>query len=112
MFLINVANPWILLLSLFIIICLMYIGKEAKNASVPLTSLIISLILLVMHGIQFLTLSLEYESMGPQLGYCLSIDFVLILLSYISYMWIDEIETKEKSKKSIDDSLKWFWKKV
>ena len=39
--------------------------------------------------------------------------FVLvILLSFVSYLWIDDIEAKEKKKKSIDDSLSWFWTKV
>jgi phosphatidylglycerophosphate synthase len=112
MFLINIANPLILLLALFITICLIYIGKEAKNAYIPLMALIVFLILLVMHGIQFLVLPAQYEDMAPVLGKCLAVDFVLIFISYISYLWVDDIETKEKKKKSIDNSLDWFWKNV
>ena len=112
MFLINVANPWALLVSLFVIICLIYIGKEAKNAHVPLMGLIVFLILLVMHGIQFLTLSVQYQEMAGILGICLLVDFVMIFLTYISYLWIDDIESKAKNKKSISNSLDWFWKNV
>ena len=112
MFLINVADPWILLLSLFLTICLIYIGKEAKNAYVPMIALVVFLILLVMHGIQFLILPVQYEDMMPTLSKCLAVDFIMIFISYISYMWVDDIETKAKKKKSIDNSLEWFWKKV
>lgn len=112
MFLVNVANPWVLLLSLFIMICLIYIGKEAKNAYVPMMALIVFLILLLMHGIQFLILPVQYENMIPQISSCLLVDFLMIFISYASYLWIDDIEAKAKKKKSIDNSLEWFWKNV
>ena len=112
MFLVNIANPWVLLIALFVTLCFMYIGKEGKNAKVPLMPLIVFIILLVMHGIQFLTLPVGYDEMAAALGKCLAVDFVMILLSYISYLWVDEIEAKAKNKKSIDNSLKWFWKNV
>lgn len=112
MFLINISDPWILLLSIFITVCLIYIGKEAKNAYVPLVGLIVFLILLVMHGLQFMSLSMEYEMLMPILSRCLLVDFLMIFVSYISYLWIDDIETKAKKKKSIDNSLEWFWKNV
>lgn len=112
MFLVDIANPWATLIALFVTVCFIYIGKEGKNAKVPLMPLIVFLILLVMHGIQFLTLPFGYEEMAQSLGKCLAVDFVMILLSYISYLWVDEIEAKAKKKKSIDNSLKWFWKNV
>lgn len=112
MFFINVADPWVLLLSLFLTICLIYLGKQAKNAYLPMLTLIVFLILLVMHGIQFLILPVGYEEMIPQLSKCLTVDFVMIFISYASYLWIDDIEAKAKKKKSIDNSLEWFWKNV
>lgn len=112
MFLVDIANPWATLIALFVTVCLIYIGKEGKNAKVPLMPLIVFLILLVMHAMQFLTLPFGNEEMASILGRCLAVDFVMILLSYISYLWIDEIEAKAKNKKSIDNSLKWFWKNV
>ena len=38
--------------------------------------------------------------------------FIFVFLSFISYLWIDDIEAKERKVKSIDNSLEWFWKKV
>ena len=112
MFFINVANPWVLLLSLFLVICVIYIGKEAKNAYVPMTGLVVFLILLIMHGIQFLILPAQYEYMLPDISKCLLVDFLMIFISYASYLWVDDVETKAKKKKSIDNSLEWFWKNV
>lgn len=112
MFFVDVTNPIILLVTLFLIICLIYLGKEAKNAYLPVLSLIACLILLVMHGIQFLTLPLQYADYTSIIAKCLAVDFVLIFISYISYLWIDDIESKAKNKKSIDNSLEWFWKNV
>ena len=36
----------------------------------------------------------------------------MIFISYASYLWVDDVETKAKKKKSIDNSLEWFWKNV
>ncbi len=110
MVLINIANPWVLLTALFITLCFMYIGKEAKSAAVALLPLIAFLVLLVMHGLQYLTMSTS--EIVPILSKCLFADFIMIFLTYISYLWIDDIESKAKKKKSIDNSLEWFWKNV
>lgn len=112
MFFINVVDLWVLLISIFVIICLIYLGKEAKNANIPLIALIVFLVMLIMHGIQFLTLPIQYEELAPLLARCLLVDFVMVFLTYISYLWVDDIEAKAKKKKSIDNSLEWFWKKV
>ena len=37
------------------------------------------------------------------------VDLVFIFLSFISYLWIDDVEAKLKKKKVIDNSLDWFW---
>lgn len=112
MFLINVANPWILLISVLLIMCFLYIGKEAKNAKVALLPLIVFSVLILMHGAQFLMLPSEQQELIPTLGKCLAVDFVMILLTYICYLWTDDIEAKAKKKKSVSSSLECFWKNV
>jgi len=46
------------------------------------------------------------------ISFTMIFDLIFILLSFISYLWIDDIEAKVKKKKSIDNSLDWFWNKV
>lgn len=112
MFFIDTSNPVIVLIGLGVTLALIYIGKEAKNAYVPLVSLIAFLVLLVMHVIQYTALSEAYATYSGIMGKCLAVDFIMIFIGYMSYLWVDDIETREKKKKSIDNSLDWFWKNV
>ena len=40
------------------------------------------------------------------------LDFAFIFITFMSYLWVDELEAKKNNKKSIDNSLDWFWKQV
>lgn len=112
MFFVNVTDPVVLLIAVFLIVCLIYLGKEAKNAYIPMMALLVFLVLLIMHGIQFLTLQEQFSELRILLSRCLLIDFIMIFLTYISYLWVDEVEAVAKKKKSISNTLQWFWKKV
>ena len=91
MFLLDMSNPLTLLLMLFATVLLIF---------------------LAMHVAQFTTLSEDLRYMSETLSRCIAIDFVFILISFFSYLWVDDIEAKAKNKKSIDNSLDWFWKNV
>ena len=112
MFFIDTTNPIIILVSVVLTLALIYLGKEAKNSYLPLISLIAFLLVLVMHVVQYTILSNEYAVYAGIMGKCLGVDFIMVFVGYISYLWVDDIETKEKKKKSIDNSLEWFWKNV
>ena len=43
---------------------------------------------------------------------CLAMDFCWLLMSFLGYLWIDDIETRRFHKKSYDDSLSWFFDKM
>lgn len=110
MFFIDTSSPVVVLVALGIVLALIYLGKEAKNAYVPLISLISFLIILVMHVIQYS--SPNYSQYSGVITKCLAVDFIMIFIAYMSYLWVDDIETRAKKKKSIDNSLDWFWKNV
>lgn len=100
MFFINMVDPWSLLIALFLTVCFMYIGKEAKKSYVPLMPLIVYLIILIMHTIQYIfKLPIQEENSFLVISQCILIDCILIFTSYISYLWINEIEGKSKIKK-------------
>ena len=73
---------------------------------------VIYLIILVVHVAQVATLQEEYRYMITTLSRCIVIDFVFVLMTFFSYLWVDDIETKVNGKKSYDNSLDWFWKKI
>lgn len=112
MFFVNIASPSYALAFLALTVCVIILGKEVKRSVIPAILLMGYLALLIMHIVQYMTLPTEYAYLSKTLASCLTYDFVFILLTYISYLWIDDIEAKYRNKKSIDNSLDWFWKKV
>ena len=110
--LINFTNATTLLLALVLFVLVLFLGKETNKSEIPAMMLFIILIVLVGHCIELGTTTNITEEMNYQLTRSILVDFVFIFLSFISYLWIDELQAKAENKKSIDNSLDWFWKKV
>lgn len=112
MFIINLTNPITLFLVLVATILLIFLGQEMKKSYITIIPLITHLGLLIMHTIQILTLSEEFSYLSTVITRSIAIDFVFVLISFFAYLWVDDIEAKATNKKSIDNSLDWFWKKA
>lgn len=112
MFIFDIANPLTLILMLAMTVLLIFLAQEIKKSSVAAIMLFAYLIILVVHVAQIATLPEEFRYMLTTLSRCIAVDFVFILITFFSYLWVDDIEAKVKGKKSIDNSLDWFWKKV
>ena len=112
MFLFDISNPLTLLLMLAVTVLLIFLAKEINRSAVSGIVLFGYLILLVVHVAQLSTLSEEYRYTVSTLTRCLAIDFVFVLISFFAYLWVDDVEAKVKGKKSYNNSLDWFWKKV
>ena len=113
MFIIDVSNSLTLVLLLAATILLIFLGKEVKKPVIPAIMLGVFLILVVIHSIQFATIpEINYDLYRSTLLKCLTVDMVMIFISFFSYLWIDDIACKFYKKKNIDNSLDWFWKQV
>lgn len=112
MILFNISNPLTLLLMLIATVLLIFLAQEIKKSNIAAVTLFAYLGILVMHVIQISTLSEEFREMLPVISRCIVIDFIFVLITFFSYLWVDDIESKFKGKKSIDNSLDWFWKKI
>ena len=110
MYIINLSNPYAIIIALMVTVLCVILGKEFKKSIIPAMCLGVFLVLILIHTFQSLVLSdAIYKAMVTK---SLGVDAIMIFISYIAYLWVDDIETKEKNKKSIDNSLEWFWKKV
>ena len=110
MYIVNLSEPYTIIGALMVTLLFIILGKEFKKSYLPAIPLFIFLILLLIHTFQSTILvDLTYKSM---VTVSMGVDACMIFLSYISYLWVDDIVTREKHKKSIDNSLDWFWKKV
>ena len=112
MFIFNVSQPLTLVLLLAATVLLIFLAQEIKRSMVAAVPLFAYLMVLIMHVVQSVTLTEEFKEFGQTLSTCIIIDFVFILISFFSYLWVDDIEAKANNKKSYDNSLDWFWKKV
>lgn len=112
MFILDITNVITLLLLLIATVLLIFLGHELKKSYITAIPLFAFLALLISHVVQLMTLSAEFSDMSTKLTWCIILDFAFIFILFLSYLWIDDIEAKKNNKKSIDDSLEWFWKEV
>lgn len=110
MSILDFTNPYVLLAAILIYLLLLILGKEFKKSILPAISLFIFLAILIVYGVQFVIS--ENSEIHKLIISCIGYNSVMIFLSYIAYLWVDDIEAKAKNKKSIDNSLDWFWNKV
>lgn len=110
MYILDLTNPLVLLAALLIFLLLMILGKEFKKSLLPAIALFLFLVVLAIYGMQLTLVTAQVDK--NLIVSCIGLNAILIFLSYISYLWVDDIEAKAKNKKSIDNSLDWFWKKV
>ena len=110
MYILNLSEPLAILGALMVTVLFIILGIEFKKSLLPAIALFLFLTLLVIHTYQStILIDAAYKSMVIS---SMCVDACMVFLSYISYLWVDDIETKEKNKKSIDNSLEWFWKKI
>ena len=112
MFLFDISNGLTLFLMLAATVLLIFLSQEEKKSYISAIALVGYIAILVMHVAQVATLGEEFKSALPVLTRCIAIDFVFVLVTFFSYLWVDDIEAKKSGKKSLDNSLEWFWKKV
>ena len=112
MLILNTADPFNVLLILTATVLLIFLGKETKRSVIPQIVLLVYLALVVFHAVQLSTADPENLELIRTIARSIAVDFGLIAVSFFAYLWVDDIEAKVKKKKSIDNSLDWFWKKV
>lgn len=110
MFIVDLTSAEGMLMALMIAVLTIILGKEFKKSAIPAIGLGIFLVSILLHTYQSVTITDQiYKAIATK---SLAIDAIMIFLTYIAYLWVDDIEVKEKNRKSIDNSLDWFWKKV
>ena len=109
---INFTNPITLLIVTLLFVLALILSKETKKSAITAVFLFIFVGLLVAHTILLTTGDNITEEIRSDLIFTMVLDLVFILISFIGYLWIDDIEAIYKKKKSIDNSLDWFWQKI
>ena len=109
---INFTNPVILLVVTLIYVLILILSKETKKSAIAAIMLFAFVAILVVHTIMYITGDSLSSDVLSDITFTMVFDLIFVLLSFIAYLWVDDIEAKIKKKKSIDNSLDWFWGKV
>ena len=110
MFLLNTMEPLTVLLLLTASVLIIFLGKEIKKPRLQAIVLVAFLVILVMHAVQLGLPS--YEEYYTTIRYCMAFELTMVLVAFLSYLWIDDVASKFYKKKSVDNSLDWFWKQI
>lgn len=109
---IDLSNPVNILVALVLYVLIVFLAKEIKRSNVTCIMLLAFLTIIVGHCIEYALLEDPTGELTSKLANCIAVDFVFTFLSFIAYLWMDDVEAKARKIKSIDNSLDWFWKKV
>lgn len=112
---INFTNPITLLIGVILFVLVSYLGKKTNKSWIVAIMLFVFIALLIYYAVYFLTLNQnipELAAIQMALIQTSGITLVFILISFFMYLWIDDIESKMGKRKSIDNSMDWFWKNV
>lgn len=105
----NTANPIMIIFYTLITATVIFLSRKLENVYGLVTIMVIVIGFLIYHSV---TLDGATGDLVSQTYHCIAFDLILLLLSFISYLWVDDIVAKKKKIKSYDDSLGWFWNKI
>ena len=91
---------------------IVFVARKLEQPIIPGALTIVYLMFLIYHSVKLNSVALDKPELLNIEYYYLAVGFALLLLSFISFLWIDDIVAKKKNKKSYDDSLSWFWDKI
>ena len=109
---INFSQPFSIFVGVVLFVLVLYLAKTNKKAWITGTILFAFITILICHTVEFILIGEQSQEVYRAITTSAGVDLLFIFLSFISYLWIDDIEAKEGRRKSIDNSLDWFWNKV
>lgn len=96
------SSPIITLLLTFITVTLIVLGRRLELPQLPAISVFYGLGFLIYHTICINNKAITDTS---QLHFSIAVDLVLLFLGFITYLWVDDIISKNKNIKSYSDVL-------
>ena len=110
--LLNTSNPLAIIILTLIVALIIFLARKSEKEVILIVEMVCVILLLVYHSVYLDSLVSTQEELISQAYHCLAADLILLLISFISFLWVDDIVAKKKKLKSYDDSLSWFWNKL
>ena len=110
--LLNTSNPLAIVILTLLVALIIFLARKSEKEVILIVEMVCVILLLVYHSVYLDSLVSTQEELISQTYHCLAVDLILLLISFISFLWVDDIVAKKKKLKSYDDSLSWFWNKL
>lgn len=110
--LINTANYIQIIVITLATVGVIAFARKIERPVFPGVLIIVNLALLLYHSYVLNTMPSYMEFQISQTYLCIAMDFLWLLISFLGYLWIDDIKAIKFNKKSYDNSMSWFWNKL
>lgn len=110
--LLNTSSPLVIVFLTLLVALIIYLSRKSEREIFLIAEMVVIILLLVYHSVYLDSLLSNQEELISQAYHCLAVDLILLLISFISFLWVDDVVAKKKKLKSYDDSLSWFWNKL
>lgn len=110
--LLNTSSPLVIVFLTLLVALIIYLSRKSEKEVFLIIEMVVIILLLVYHSVYLDSLLSSQEELISQAYHCLAVDLILLLISFISFLWVDDVVAKKKKLKSYDDSLSWFWNKL
>ena len=107
---INMSDSYTIFIAVVLFVLVLFLSKETKKSSIIGLMLGAFLFIVSIHSIEFF--AIKDAEIITNVVKSITVDLIFVFISFFSYLWIDDIESKDKKIKSVNNSLDWFWKKV
>ena len=113
MFIFNLTDPITLLLITIATTLFIFLSQEIKKSMVAVIPLFAFVVLLVVHTVQIITLKDAFSYLYSTLCYNMILDFIFVLITFLGYLWADDVEAKALNKKILNSKgIDWLFKNV
>lgn len=105
-------NPILIAFVTLAIVAVIAFAKKIEKPLLVAVLIIANLVLLIYHSYVLNTIPAELVNAISDIYLCIAMDFLWLLISFLAYLWIDDIVARKFNMKSYDNSLSWFWEKL
>lgn len=87
-------------------------ANKVEKPLIVAVLIIVNLGLLIYHSYVLNTIPSELVDAISNVYLFIAMDFLWLLISFLAYLWIDDVTARKFNRKSYDNSLSWFWEKL
>ena len=108
----TILNHLIIIVITIAIVGMIALAKKTEKPAILGVMIVVNLGMLLYHTYIVNGLPTYLENEVSQTYLCIAMDFLWLLISFLGYLWVDDIRGIKLNKKNYDNTMAWFWNKL